>query len=165
LTNNAGSNGSTLVLGGIDPQFNSTPFTYFPLINDTYWITAMNNVMVGNKSYALDNMAAIIDTGTSVIVGPTQWMLDITSSFPVHLDCTNIDQYPTFTVTLGDTNFDITPDYYIIQAGSSCLLGLRGLDLPDSFGNTLILGDVFIRRYYTHFNFGESTVGFALSNQ
>jgi len=165
LTQNASSNGSTLVLGGIDPQFNSTPFTYYPLINETYWIIQLDGVALGNNTYNKDNMAAIIDSGTSVIVGPTEWMLEITSTFPLHLDCTNLDQYPTFTVTLGQNTFDITPDFYIIQAEGDCLLGLRGLDLPASFGNTLILGDVFIRRYYTHFNFGESSVGFALSNQ
>jgi len=33
--------------------------------------------------------------------------------------------------------------------------------LPKEFGNTLILGDVFIRAYYTHFDWGKQRVGFA----
>jgi hypothetical protein len=39
-----------------------------------------------------------------------------------------------------------------------------GMDLPASFGNTLILGDVFIRTYYTHFDYGNNRVGFAKAN-
>jgi len=165
LSSTANSNGSTLVLGGINPAFNSTPFNYVPLINDTYWIINMDDVALGNKTYNRDHMMAIIDSGTSVIVGPELWLLEITSNFPTHLDCTNIESYPTFTVTLGGIQYDIPPSYYIIQEGTSCLLGIRGMELPSYFGNTIILGDVFIRRYYTHFDFGGQQVGFAKSNQ
>jgi hypothetical protein len=165
LSATAGSNGSTLVLGGIDPAFNSTPFAYVPLVNDTYWIINMDAVEMGGKAFNKDNMMAIIDTGTSLIVGPKEWLDEITAGFPSKLNCTNTEQYPTFQVTLGGNNYEIPPSYYIIQDGNSCLLGIRGMDLPSYFGNTIILGDVFIRRYYTHFDFGGQQVGFALSNQ
>jgi len=165
LTNAAGQNGSTLVLGGIDPSFNTTPFNYVPLINDTYWIIEMDSVGLGNNDYSRADMAAIIDTGTSVIVGPTDWFLEITSNLPLKLDCNNTSQYPNFEVTLGGVQYIIPPEYYILTVNTTCLLGLRGMDLPPYFGNTIILGDVFIRRYYTHFDFGGQQVGFAMSNQ
>lgn len=165
LTQNAGANGSTLVLGGIDPSFNSTPFNYVPLINDTYWIVELESVGLGNNDYSRTDMAAIIDSGTSVIVGPTDWFLEITSNLPLKLDCSNTSQYPDFVVTLGGVQYTVPPSYYIIEVNTTCLLGLRGMDLPPYFGNTIILGDVFIRRYYTHFDFGGQQVGFAVSNQ
>jgi len=40
-------------------------------------------------------------------------------------------------------------------------LGVEGIALPPSFGNAMILGDVFIRAYYTHFDYGNNQVGFA----
>jgi len=165
LTEQAESSGSTLVLGGINPQFNSTPFNYVPLINDTYWIIEMQGIGLGNKTYDKQNMMAIVDSGTSLIVGPEEWFLEITLNFPLHLDCTNVEQYPSFWVNLGGIQYEVPPTYYIIQDGGSCLLGIRGMSLPSYFGNTIILGDVFIRRWYTHFDFGGQQVGFALSNQ
>jgi len=165
LSAGPGQNGSTLVLGGIDPQFNTTAFNYVPLINDTYWIVEMDRLGLGNNDYSRPNMAAIIDTGTSVIVGPTDWFLEVTANLPLKLDCNNTSSYPDFVVTLGGVEYTIPPSYYILTVNTTCLLGLRGMDLPPYFGNTIILGDVFIRRYYTHFDFGGQQVGFAMSNQ
>ena len=42
-------------------------------------------------------------------------------------------------------------------------MGIEGVEMPDSFGNTLILGDMFIRRYTTIFDWTNGKVGFAKS--
>jgi len=152
-------------LGGVDPSLNSSAFEYFNLLQDTYWIIELDGVQLGDTSYNEDNMAAIIDTGTSVLVGPTEWVNKITANFPKKLDCTNISSYPDLTFTFGTSQYVIPPSYYILSIETDCLLGIQGLDLPANFGNTLILGDVFIRRYYTHFNWEDQSVGFAMSNQ
>jgi len=40
-------------------------------------------------------------------------------------------------------------------------LGLIGMDLPPRLGNAFILGDSFIKTYYTHFDMENRRVGFS----
>jgi len=35
------------------------------------------------------------------------------------------------------------------------------MELPKALGNSIILGDIFLRKYYTHFDFANNRVGFA----
>jgi len=66
---------------------------------------------------------------------------------------------------MGGFDFVLTPnDYLIQQAGDPlCVLGILGLDIPPPAGPLWIMGDVFIRKYYTVFDVGALRLGFGLS--
>ena len=40
-------------------------------------------------------------------------------------------------------------------------MGILGLDLPPQLGEAFIIGDSFIKAFYTHFDVGNKRVGFA----
>ena len=81
------------------------------------------------------------------------------------VDCTKLDTLPDFEVKFGSDSFVLKPKDYILKVdqGSKdvCIVGIIGLDLPPALGEAFILGDSFIKTYYTHFDVENSQVGFA----
>lgn len=163
LTAKAGEQGSTLTLGGYDPKFASSDFKFYPLINDTYYIISVADFGVGNQSLGNGRtMAGIVDSGTSLIVGSPDLVTELLKILPEKPDCTNLNQYPNITFTFGSDTYNVGPEYYIISELGQCMLGVMAMaDLPFS---GFILGDVFIRQYYTIFDYGKAQVGFATAN-
>jgi len=44
LTSTPGSSGSKLVLGGVNPAYAQSAFSYYPLIQENYWMIAVDKV-------------------------------------------------------------------------------------------------------------------------
>lgn len=82
LTKKAGQDGSALVLGGVNSKYHSEPFKYYPLKMHNYWLLDMTDIVFNGTSYKTSpDLVGIIDTGTSVIVGPTKVVDKMTQAF------------------------------------------------------------------------------------
>ena len=115
------------------------------------------------------NINAIADTGTSLIAGPSEVMaalnkaigatqVPMTQEFTV--DCSKLSTMPTVNIQLEGKNFPLEPKDYVIQISGQCLSGFMGLPML-SQKQLYILGDVFLRKYYTVFDAEQGRVGFA----
>ena len=87
----------------------------------------------------------------------------IIAKLPVYADCSNIDSLPTLTWKIGGLTFDLTPEQYVLHLASvdsteQCELGIQAFD---GTGGVWILGDIFLRAYYTVFDRDHNRVGFA----
>ncbi|KAK6124517.1 hypothetical protein DH2020_041726 [Rehmannia glutinosa] len=81
------------------------------------------------------------------------------------VDCGSISSMPTVSFSIGGKVFDLSPHEYILKVGegaaAQCISGFTGLDIPPPRGPLWILGDMFMGRYHTVFDFGKLRVGFA----
>lgn len=57
--------------------------------------------------------------------------------------------------------YTLEGDEYMINGGKVCILAVMGMDIPEPAGPLWILGDVFMRKYYTVFDYETPRIGFA----
>ncbi|XP_063826532.1 lysosomal aspartic protease-like [Ostrinia nubilalis] len=166
--------GGELILGGSDPARFRGPMHYVPLSRAYYWQLAVDAIRVGHHAFCVDGCQAIVDTGTSLVSGPAEEVARLQAALGARragrshyeLDCGALRALPPVTLTLAGRRFTLEPkDYVIVMDGRSdeptCLSGFMGLDVPPPNGPLWILGDVFIGKYYTEFDFGNKRIGFA----
>lgn len=71
--------GGELVFGGVDPKHFKGKHTYVPITDKGYWQFDMGDFLIGNKStgYCDGGCSAIVDSGTSLLAGPTNVVTQI----------------------------------------------------------------------------------------
>lgn len=142
LTKVPGSAGSALVLGGTNPKYYTGEFKYYNLKMTNYWALDMNDVIFNGTSYKVGNLLGIVDTGTSVIIGPSKVVDRMTSGFgpgrQKQVDCSTVPSLPTLDFVIGGDKYTLTGKDYILEVDqggkSQCIVGILGLDLPPQLG-------------------------------
>mmetsp|Transcript_21169 Transcript_21169/g.46438 ORF Transcript_21169/g.46438 Transcript_21169/m.46438 type:complete len:424 (-) Transcript_21169:160-1431(-) len=160
--------GGEITFGGLDKAHYKGDITYVPLSAETYWQFSVDSVSVYGHSLST-SFQAIADSGTSLLAGPSAEINKIQvligakplmhGEFTV--DCSKLDSMPDVTFTIGGKEFSLSPREYVLQLQGQCLSGFMGIDLPGELGPQWILGDVFMGKYYTVFDYGNKQVGFA----
>lgn len=77
------------------------------------------------------------------------------------MDCSARDTLPDVTFTLTGHNFSISAYDYILEVQGSCISSFMGMDFPEPVGPLAILGDSFLRRWYSIYDMGNHAVGLA----
>lgn len=155
-------------MGGIDTKYAAGEFEYYPLTSEDYWKIQVDSLKIGEVKVA-DKINGIVDTGTSTLVANKKIVAEMLLVIGAiqQIDCAKIPSLPTLHVNLGGKDYPLPPDMYILEVTmfgqTQCIVGIMGLEFPASFGETIILGDAFIKYYYTHFDVGQKRVGFALA--
>lgn len=159
-----------LTFGGIDTSKFTGDLQYVPLSAETYWQIALADVevTVNGLSGKVDNNVnqIIVDSGTSAIVGPSTAVTDIMNKIGAwtFLGRTLVKTSTQFEVqwTLDGKVYTLNQDDLVVPftLGEGLLL-LMALDAPPGETIPWILGDIFMRKYYCVFDYGQKRVGIA----
>lgn len=166
LTKNPGEQGSLLTLGGYEEALASTNFTYYNITNQTgNYNLQLTGFMVGNTTITnQSNMTyAVVNTGVALIVGSRDIVTQAYENIQMPPNCSNMTGYPSLFFKFGNDTYEIPPEYYLINDLGTCVLGIIPSDNLGFEG--FVLGNVFIRRYYTFFNYTGAQIGFAKAKQ
>ncbi|XP_006134990.1 cathepsin D [Pelodiscus sinensis] len=166
--------GGELLLGGTDPKYYTGNLEWVNVTRKAYWQVHMDEVDVANSlTLCKGGCEAIVDTGTSLITGPTEEVKALQAAIGAKplikgqyvIPCDKVPSLPVVSLVLGGKPYALTGEQYVfkitVQGQTICMSGFSALDIPPPGGPLWILGDVFIGPYYTVFDRDNDSVGFA----
>ncbi|KAI9366817.1 aspartic peptidase domain-containing protein [Zopfochytrium polystomum] len=181
-----GDQSATMTFGGYNDQLFSDPTAtpiWLPVATSIANVTASGAWAVSASSFKVGNGSpvtftastiAIMDTGTSLALLP-QAAYNALSAYPgsspvpvssgvvlYQVSCTPPSNAPALSFFFGSVNLTITADEYVVNLGQSngqsvCILGFQ-----PTKADALLLGNTFLKRFYTVFDYGKKQVGFAV---
>ncbi|CAG9319917.1 unnamed protein product [Blepharisma stoltei] len=168
---------SNIILGGYDlaKYARDEYITWTKVYSDSgFWTVRLTSVSVGNDEISIrTSVLAIVDTGTSLIIAPGGEITQINRLISLNKYCEeyegytvcdcgdkhNIDEYPDLILGIGEIYLSISPRTYFKKFGSFC----KSLLVSNGNKNFWVLGDVFLRNYYTIFDMDNERIGFVTS--
>uniref|UniRef100_A0A3Q3DSE7 Nothepsin n=1 Tax=Hippocampus comes TaxID=109280 RepID=A0A3Q3DSE7_HIPCM len=157
-----------LLLGGTDEALYHGPITWLPVTAKGYWQILMDSVSVqGVSSFCPRGCQAIVDTGTSLIAGPTVHILALqqligatpTGIGEVSAAVTSCHIPPTWAPSVDIVSLCCRQE--MLGDKELCLSGFQAVDIVSPQGPLWILGDVFLTEFYSIFDRGNDRVGLA----
>jgi len=164
--------GGEAVFGGIDDSAYTGKLHYVPVRRKAYWEVELEKVSFGDDELELENTGAAIDTGTSLIALPTDvaemlnTQIGATKSWngQYQVDCSKVPDLPDLSFYFDGVAYPLKGTDYILEVQGTCISAFQGMDINLPGGSLWIIGDVFLRRYYTVYDAGQDAVGFAPAN-
>jgi saccharopepsin len=134
------------------------------VVEQKYWALNLSGAKQGSTAIDTTGYKAVIDSGTSLLVGPKKIVDELTKGISVPKNCSGVDSLPDITFSIDDTDYTLKSTEYVLNLQGQCLLGIQGQNFPEGF-NYFILGDVFMRKYASYFNLNDNTVSFLVPSE
>ncbi|KAI9901284.1 hypothetical protein N3K66_003101 [Trichothecium roseum] len=160
---------SEAVFGGVDKNHYEGKIEYIPLRRKAYWEVDLESIAYGDEVAELEDTGVILDTGTSLNVLPSSLAELLNKEMGAKkgyngqytVDCSKKSSLPDITFNLAGSNYSLPASDYILEVSGSCISTFQGMDIPAPAGPLAILGDAFLRRYYSVYDLGRNAVGLA----
>uniref|UniRef100_A0A8C9RKT7 Renin n=1 Tax=Scleropages formosus TaxID=113540 RepID=A0A8C9RKT7_SCLFO len=156
--------GSEVVFGGTDPSHYTGEIHWVPVQESSHWQLVFEGFEVDHQptGWCVNGCSAIVDTGTSLLTCPPQYVdtlqqmlgAETDDSGNYVFDCNSLSSLPTLTFVMNGAHLHLEPSSYVLTVRGQLHRLPHGMPF-------WILGDVFLRQFYSVFDQGNARVGFA----
>ncbi|XP_047630247.1 LOW QUALITY PROTEIN: pregnancy-associated glycoprotein 2-like [Phacochoerus africanus] len=163
--------GSMVMFGGVDKKYYKGDLKWVPLTQTSYWQVALDRITWRGKVIGCPRgCQAIVDTGTSMLLGPSKEVAKIHSLINAkHVEKENLipcnarKALPDIIFTINNVDYPVPARAYVQEDAKMHLCYSTFEDIMDTLnqGEIWILGDVFLRLYFTVFDEGQNRIGLA----
>jgi len=156
---------SEVTFGGYRAERLASDIVWAPVKVESWWQVAIDDITFNNMPKNLCNgqCQVAVDTGTSMLAGPSELVDKLSAMVNAKEDCSNFHELPNLGFQIGNTVLNLRPDDYMDKSAAGCSFSLMALDVPPPKGPVFIFGDPFLRRFVTIYDRSKSAVGFAVA--
>ena len=160
-----------ITFGGIDSTRFTGDLQYYNLTTDrAHWQLGVTDIRIGTDDKNLvqsGTLTCLIDSGTTLALFPSFIVQPIAAAFEAKLvagqgiytvDCSKVSSYKpiTFTFGVGTPSITLQPKQMVFQDSGTCVLIFGTTNTATS---NPIIGALFLRNFYTVFDYGEERIG------
>ncbi|XP_051891097.1 gastricsin-like [Pristis pectinata] len=165
-------NGGEVTFGGIDSSKYTGQIVWVSVLQELYWLIPMQGVLLnGQSTFCSQGCQAMVDTGTSYLTAPSQELTELLQYIGATeneygefvVNCNDVANMPSLTFIINGAELTIPASAYIRTSYDYCFAALEAtyLSAPTDDGPFWILGDVFLREFYSIYDRGNNRMGFA----
>ncbi|KAJ1951273.1 aspartic proteinase precursor [Linderina macrospora] len=173
LSDTKNGDSGEMVLGGYNNEHFSGELQWANVSRKGYWEIELEGALFGDEALPIENTGAVIETGSSLLVLPTDLAKNINKQIGAKkswtgqytVNCRTIPTLLPFTMQFGGKKYQLDAKDYILDIEGTCVPLFTGLDINRADSSLWIIGDVFLRKFYSVFDLGNNRIGFAPSKQ
>jgi len=129
-----------------------------------YWEVRIEDITLSNNPMGVcEDCRVAVDTGTSMLAGPTDVITKLKDAVALNEDCSNYDNLPKLGFVIGGHILNLDPKDYVDQADDVCDVSFMDLDVPPPKGPLFVFGIPFLQKYFTAYDVRSNSVGFAVA--
>jgi cathepsin D len=126
-----------ITLGFVDPAKFMGKLRYYKVIDKFYWAIQLDDILLDGQSLGLcaGGCKAVVDTGTSLITGPTRTLSKLLKAITVEDNCKGYETAQSVTFVLSGDKYVLNGSDYILKKDFNgkpkCRAMMMPLDVPE----------------------------------
>lgn len=166
-----------ITFGGVREERMASSLTWVPLFTEGYWQFQFTDFLIDGKptglckKYGTRRCQAVLDTGSSLMMGPHDDLSVILKALhftqDTQMNCSSKQVFPKLGFLIANRSFEMEPDDYMDRSQLASSAGMEScwahmMPIGDTGrGPIFVLGMPFMRAFYTAYDVKEKRIGIA----